>query len=399
MKTKSRRDFLRNSLLGLSGATILPNSLKNLRTVNAPGEMPALPARILGRTGIQTPLISMGTAGATSAGFVRAAYESGVKLFFSANYYGEGNNEILVGDALRKLPRDSFYIGTASIPDEIDTRTGLLPKSFSAESYMKKTEESLKRFGIEYIDFVLLPFAGKKETVLNEAVLKTFEQVKKQGKARFTGIISHSDTEEALNAATGSGVYDVAMIGYNFKSQNLESMNATIARAVNAGIGILGMKAQAGSARQGQSFNSDAALKWVLQNENVASIVSGMTSLDELNKNIAMLGNLKLSEQELKYLKTASVLSPDDLYCRQCGQCVPQCPHNIDIPTIMRSYMYAYGYKNTKHARYTLSSAIADNPCKDCGSCNVNCASGFDIRNKILDIARLNDVPQDFLHV
>jgi len=46
------------------------------------------------------------------------------------------------------------------------------------------------------------------------------EQLKKQGKTRFVGIASHSDTEEALQAATDSGIYELAMIGYNYKTIN-----------------------------------------------------------------------------------------------------------------------------------------------------------------------------------
>lgn len=388
-------------MLSLSGAALVPAALNNRNIEKVPGNIPELPARTLGKTGIKTPLLSMGAANASATGFVKTAYEGGVKLFFSANYYGEGNNEILVGNALRDMPRDSFIIGTASVPDGIDMRTGLLPKSFTTDSYMKKTEESLKRFGLDYIDILLFPFAGKKETVLHDAVLETFEKVKKQGKARFVGIASHGDTEEALNAAVESGIYDVAMISYNFKIQNLDALNAAISSAAKAGIGIVAMKASAGASRDKSStpINVNAAYKWALQNEHISSVVSGMTSIEELNKNLAMIQNIKLSDQEKKDLQLASALSPEGLYCQQCKQCIPQCPHNLDIPTIMRSYMYAYGYKNTSQAWHTLAGTeITSHACKDCGTCKVKCPSGFDVMGKITDIARLGDVPKDFIH-
>jgi hypothetical protein len=64
----------------------------------------------------------------------------------------------------------------------------------------------------------------------------------------------------------------------------------------------------------------------------------------------------------------------------------------------MRSYMNAYGYKNISQAYRTMASAdLSGKPCEKCGSCSVNCTSGFDVRNKIMDIARLRDVPEDFL--
>ena len=60
--------------------------------------------------------------------------------------------------------------------------------------------------------------------------------------------------------------------------------------------------------------------------------------------------------------------------------------------------MYAYGYKNTTHAYYNLANAgVPDKPCEDCGSCTVKCPSGFAIKQKITDIARIRNIPQEFL--
>jgi predicted aldo/keto reductase-like oxidoreductase len=344
----------------------------------------------------------MGTADATEPNFVRAGYESGIKLFFSATYYGEGKNEKLVGEGLKGLPRESFVIGTAVPPDGMDNRTGRFTGAFDADAYLKKAEGSLKRFGLDYVDIFLFPYAGKRETVLNEGVLKAMQQLKKQGKTRFVGIASHSDTEEALRAAADSGVYDTAMISYNFKIKNKDSLDAAVAYAVNAGMGIVAMKTTAGASRDksGAPLNTDAALKWVLQNGNIASIVSGMSSYEEMKKNLAMIKNLKLSDQELKDLNLSAVESATGLYCLQCRQCIPQCPYNLDIPTIMRSYMYAYGYRNSAQAWHTLADAgFSGRECEKCGTCNVNCTARFDVKNKIQDIARLQNVPEEFLPV
>ena len=120
---KTRREFLKKSILGISGAAILPSNLNRLMVGDiAKGSQPELPFRILGKTGIKSPLLSMGTSGATASGFIRAGYEAGIKLFFSATYYGEGNNEKLVGEGLKGLPRESFVVGTAVPPDGLDMR-------------------------------------------------------------------------------------------------------------------------------------------------------------------------------------------------------------------------------------------------------------------------------------
>ena len=86
------------------------------------------------------------------------------------------------------------------------------------------------------------------------------------------------------------------------------------------------------------------------------------------------------------------------MFCYGCGQCRPQCRHNLPVSDIMRSYMYAYGYRDLSLARSTMDSLeLPENPCENCDSCTVRCVQGFDVAEKIKDIDRLRDVPSDFL--
>lgn len=402
MKSSHRREFLKTSLFGLSGAALLPGSLRSVISGNAQQTIiPDLPVRILGKTGIRTPLISLGSGSANNPNFIRSAYQAGVKLFFSATYYGEGNNEKLVGEGLRDLPRDSFVVGTASPPDGMDTRSGTIPSPFDVDAYIKKAEASLGRFGLDYVDIFMFPYAGKRDIILNESLLKALTELKKKGKTKYLGIASHGNTTEALRAAADSKVYDVAMVAYNYKTEDKNGMNEAIAYAAKAGVGVVAMKTTAGAFRnknQAAAINSDPVLKWVLQNENISSIVSGMSSLEELQKNLAMIKNLKMSDQDLKDLNLALKNQDQGLYCHQCRNCVPQCPYNLEIPTVMRSYMYAYGYRNFEHAQHTLKEAtLPDNACKECGSCSVKCTAGFNIKERVEDISRLVNVPKEFL--
>jgi predicted aldo/keto reductase-like oxidoreductase len=356
---------------------------------------------VLGRTGIRTPLISFGTGGAYDPNFVRAAYDAGIRLFFSATYYGEGNNERMVGEGLKGLPRDSFIVGTAVLADGYDNRLGIFNASFDVDAYIRKAEASLSRFGIDYVDFFMFPFAGKRESLMYEPLLKALAKLKADGKTRFLGIATHNDSEAALRAAADSGVYDIAMTAYNFKTQNKETMDEALAYAARAGIGVVAMKTTAGvfnDKNRTKPFNSDAALKWVLQNENISTIVSGMSSLEQMQKNLAMINNITMTQDELKDLEFAVSGPEPGLYCHQCRQCVPQCPYNLEIPAAMRSYMYAYGYQNTRLAKATLEDAGIDGrKCENCNICRVKCTAGFDVKEKILDISRLKEVPDEFL--
>jgi len=145
-------------------------------------------------------------------------------------------------------------------------------------------------------------------------------------------------------------------------------------------------------------INGKAALKWVLQDKNVHTTVPGIETFDQLELDMSVMEDLTLTPKEREDLKLGQKTGMSGLYCAQCGRCRSQCRYNLDIPTMMRSYMYAYGYKNSALAKETLQSVDLHNtPCTDCHTCTITCSMGFDIRNKILDIVRLNDVPEDFL--
>lgn len=402
MEKNHRREFLRKTILGLTGAAIIPSSLKTEVSVDpVQNEVSVLPYRILGRTGIKTPLISLGAGNVNDSNFIKASYHAGVKLFFSATYYGEGNNERLAGEGLKGLPRDSFAAGTAVTPDGFDTNKGKFTSPLDVNAYIRKAEESIRRFGLDYLDFLLFPYAGKKEVMMNTALMKALGQLKKEGKAKFVGIATHDNCAEAIRAAADSKFYDVVMTAYNFMTDDRDEINGAIAYAAKAGVGVVAMKTLAGvyeDKTRNKPVDSDIALKWVLQNENISSIVSGMSSLEELTKNLAMIKNIKLSEQELKELSLSGSKKPNSLYCQQCRTCIPQCFNNLEIPAIMRSYMYAYGYRNMEHAQHTLLAAgISGNPCSGCDICSVKCREGFDVRERIEDISRLGDVPREFL--
>jgi predicted aldo/keto reductase-like oxidoreductase len=402
MGNSKRREFIKKSVLGITGATLLQGNVRASENFKYRQDKALdLPFRVLGRTGIKTPLISLGAGGAYDPNFVRATYDAGIRLFFSATYYGEGNNEKMVGEGLKGLPRDSFIVGTAVPADGFDNRLGVFNASFDVDSYIRKAESSLSRFGLDYVDILMFPFAGKRESLMYEPLLKALTKLKADGKTRFLGIATHSDSEAALRAAADSGVYDIAMTAYNFKIQDKETMEEALAYAARAGIGVVAMKTTAGVFRdknRTKPFNTDAALKWVLQNENISTIVSGMSSLEQLRKNLAMINNIKMTQDELKDLELAVSGPEPGLYCHQCRQCVQHCPYNLEIPAAMRSYMYAYGYQNTRLAKATLEDAGIDGrKCENCNTCSVRCPAGFDVKEKIQDISRLKVVPDEFL--
>ncbi len=401
---ENRRKFLKKSLVALTGAGLTGRAFGRRNDQTGDAGEGSFVYRTLGKTGIRIPIVSMGTGNCNNPNIVREALDRGVKLFATSAYYQNGNNEKMLGEILRERPRDSFMIMTGTVEGlEIDHRNGLFKPGTNPEVYLEHANECLKRLQVDHLDILSMGFGAKREMVLYEPVLKALETFKKQGKTRYLGLATHSFEPEAVRAAADSGVYDIVTVAYNFRRQNREEIREALQYAADAGMGIIAMKTMAGAywdKEKTRPINTTAALKWVLQDENLHTSIPDCSSYDHLVQNLAVMQNLELNEEEMQDLE----LSPDDLstgiYCQHCGQCLSQCPQELDIPTAMRSYMYAYGYRNLEQARQTLSLAgLPEKPCGNCSLCRVRCTMGFDVKRKILDIARIRDVPEDILRL
>ena len=270
--------------------------------------------------------------------------------------------------------------------------------SLSRKEALQKFDLSLQRLGLDAVDILYLHNVQYRDSVLFEPLLKALETIKKSGKARFVGVSTHSNMSEVLDVAAESGFYDVVLTSYNFRDQNLEALEASIARAVAAGLGVVAMKTQAGvywDREKTEPIDMKAALRWALRNPHIATAIPGMTAFDQLELNLEVLNNPAMTPRDWEALHLEK--KTGGLYCQQCRTCLPQCPAGLPLPSIMRSYMYAYGYGNLGAAHDLLSSLeLPDAPCADCRECRVACPQRFDIKNRVTDIVRLGRTPREF---
>jgi hypothetical protein len=393
-----RRDFMKSTLAGLGGLFFLPkiDMKQELRVVEATGKEKKFVYRTLGKTGIKLPVISMGVMNTDNSNLVRVALDSGMVMLDTAQAYQRGQNEGMIGEVLKGRPRDSYVIATkARLPN--DQTTGLYTEEATEEAFLKKVDISLKNLGLDYVDIYYHHNVWKRESALYEPILKALEKVKKEGKARFVGITTHMNEPEVIQAAVDSKFYDVILTSYNFQQKHYIEMRNAIAGASQAGLGIVGMKAiRGGSGQTPKVKNTAAALKWVLQDSNVTTIVPGFTTFEEMNIDLAVIEDPSLTDSEKKDLQKEASLP--GLYCQGCRQCLGQCPQHLPIPDLMRAYMYTYGYSNLDLAQdLILSLNLPSRVCVDCSGCLVKCSIGFDVSSKIRDIVRLRDIPSAFI--
>jgi len=393
-----RRDFVKSTLAGIGGLFFLPKigRKQELRVAEAKGKGKKFVYRTLGKTGIKAPVISMGVMNTDNPNLVRVALDSGMVMLDTAQTYQRGQNEGMIGEVIKGSPRDSYVIATkARLPN--NQTTGLYTEEATEEAFLKKVDSSLKNLGLDYVDIYYHHNVWKRESALYEPILKALEKVKKAGKARFVGITTHMNEPEVIQAAIDSKFYDVILTAYNFQQKHYTEVRNAIARAAQAGIGIVGMKAIRGGSRQNPTLkNPAAALKWVLQDPNVGTIVPGFTTFEEMNIDLAVAENPLLTDPEKKDLE--KVASVSGLYCQGCRQCLGQCPEHLPIPDLMRAYMYAHGYGNLTHAQdLVLSLNLPTRVCEDCSQCQVRCSIGFNVSRKIRDVVRLREVPAQFI--
>jgi len=354
--------------------------------------------RTLGKTGMKVPVISMGVMNTDNPNLVRAALEAGYYHLDTAQTYQRGTNETMIGEILKGRPRDSFLIATkARLPN--DQKTGLYIQEATEEAFAKKIDTSLKNLRLETIDIYYHHNVWVKESATYEPILSALAKAKKAGKIRFTGITTHRNEPEIIRAAVESKFYDVILPAYNSQQKHAAEVRKAIAEAAAAGMGIIAMKAMGGRAGGRYAFDqSDAtgALKWVLEDPNVHTIIAGFTTFDQMSLDLSVMNDITLKKAERERLNRARLHSA--LYCQGCGQCRSQCARQLPIPDLMRAYMYVYGYRNLVAAQDLLSSlTLPDALCGDCGACPVKCLNRWNVAERIRSVVRLREVPPEFI--
>ena len=142
-----RRDFLKKTATGLGGFVYLRTSLT--RPPDAPEKFEG--TRVLGKTGIRLPIVSMGVMNTDNPHLVRAALDAGYVFLDTAQGYQRGTNEAMLGGILKDRPRSSFVIATkASLPK--DQKSGGYGPDATEEAYTKKIDTSLKSLGLDFVD-------------------------------------------------------------------------------------------------------------------------------------------------------------------------------------------------------------------------------------------------------
>ncbi|MBT3378772.1 MAG: hypothetical protein HN742_04045 [Lentisphaerae bacterium] len=355
--------------------------------------------RELGHTGLRVSIIGFGGMrffekdDATADATVQRCLERGIN-FFETGSYGAGKSEVMLGRALWKACKREDVIladkATAcNLPTEDQVRADL--------------EAALERYQTDYFD--VFSFWGTNtpemhDHILRNGPLKAVLKAKEEGLVRAVGLTTHARPEWIRDFAD---VYPWDMIV--LKEHMLYTrQQETIAHLGEKGVGVVAMTPLAGGVicSPGQDLQTelDAAgmsaaqlgLRYLVANPHVTSVISGMTTPEEVDENVlAGETGLPLDDTEagLVELIRRKTTALSETFCTSCGYCQP-CPEEVNIPGIFRLWNLMRGYGNAAYSKLEYQKLCeqrhwADFPgcsaehCIQCGKCEKRCPEGLPI--------------------
>ncbi|HEY3316322.1 MAG TPA: aldo/keto reductase [Bacillota bacterium] len=333
---------------------------------------------------------------------IRRAIDLGVNYLDTAPRYCQQRSEGILGRAVKGYPREKLYLSTKYPPDEAAT----------ADDCQKYLEQSLRRMGLDYIDFYHM--WGISWKVYEEKLSVKGGPLEYARKAKDEGLIRHisfsfHDTPEALHKLIDTGEFESMTVQYNVLDRANED-GIHHAHEQGMGVAIMGtvgggrlgfpsetiMKAVPG----GVTSTPELALRFVLSHPGVGTALSGMGSIRMVEENAATASRAEpLSEDERRRLREMYEENKKlaDLYCTGCGYCQP-CPNEVNIPENFRYMNYHRIWGLTEYAKREYAvlgtgknqfvKGLPAHECIECGECEPKCPQKLPI------IAQLKETAQ-----
>jgi len=198
--------------------------------------------RILGKTGLELPILSFG-ASSLGAEFrsvqldeifesVRVALELGLNFIDTSPFYGRGMSEVLLGIALREVPRDQYTLCSKL------GRYDVGHFDFSAKRVAESVDVSLHRLGTDHLDIILchdIEFAPLQQII--EETLPALRRIQQSGKVRFVGISGYP--MKIFDVVSSQSELDCILSYNQYTLQNTRLSDELVPKLKAKNIGIM----------------------------------------------------------------------------------------------------------------------------------------------------------------
>ena len=321
---------------------------------------------------------------------IRKSIDNGVNYVDTAYPYHAGRSEVVVGKALRDGYRQKVKLATKMPSWAIR----------SAADFDRYFDEQLKRLQTDTIDFYLLHGLNK-DYWPNLRDLKVFQWAEKamaDGRIGRLGFSFHDEFDLFKEIVDGYDNWTFCQIQYNYMDTDFQAGEKGLKYAAGKGLAVVVMEPLRGGGLAKQPPASVAkiwegamhqrspaewALLWVWEHPEVSLALSGMSTMEQVEENLAtagLSGHGSLTQDEMALIERVKGafqgLSP--IPCTNCGYCQP-CSSGVDIPRIFQFYNNGIMYDDLRTARFYYNSPISMKPdqradrCIECGECEEAC--------------------------
>ncbi len=327
--------------------------------------MPQVPKRRLGKTGVEVPVLALGTMFDLMENQIvlRKCIDWGATYWDTAHGYSGGNSELGIGRFLKRSPElreKLFIVSKASGAKSID----------DIEERLRK---SLERMNTSYIDLYYGIHVLRNPEQLNDDLRKWAESARKRKLIKHFGFSTHRNMAKCLAAAAKLDWIDAVLTVYNFRVMNEPELQDAVEACHQADIGLTAMKAmgKASEADQAKELTEhflqkgftegQAKIKLVLEDKRFASVAVRMENVALLTTNVAaVLDKTELTKADKKIF-TEYAGETCTGYCAGCANiCENALPDVPYISEVMRYLMYYNSYGDRAAARELFAQLPAD---------------------------------------
>lgn len=327
----------------------------------------------------------------TVSEMVRYASEHGVNYYDTAYPYHQGKSEVVIGKALKQLPRESYCLATKYPGHQI------------ASSYHPADifEEQLEKCGVEYFDYYLLHNVYENSiqvyTDPQWGIIDYFIEQKKMGRIKHLGFSTHGSTEMLKEFLDQYGdVMEFCQIQLNYLDWTLQDAKGKYELLTKRGIPVWVMEPVRGGKLAALDAKYEEKLKqlrpedsiaswgfrWLQGLPNVKIILSGMSNMEQMADNVRTFEKEEpLSVKEEETLMQIAETLKDSLPCTACRYCCDGCPKEIDIPQMINYYnnLKFAPTLNVKMSLDAVDESHHPSACIKCGKCKNICPQNIDI--------------------
>ena len=331
---------------------------------------------------------------------VDLAMKSGVNYYDTAWGYHNGNSELVMGKALARYPRESFYLATKFPGYDLSN----MPK------VQEIFEKQLEKCQVEYFDFYL--FHNVCEMNIDAyldpqyGIYEYLLEQKKNGRIRHLGFSAHGDYQVIQRFLDAYGKdMEFCQLQLNYLDWDFQNAKQKVELLDQWNIPVWVMEPLRGGKLASLAPEYEEKLKELRPEEGIPAwafrylqslpsvkvILSGMSNRRQMEENIQTFAEDKpLNAKELETIHSIadSMVKKIVLPCTACHYCTSHCPQGLDIPGLLALYNEHCFTQGGFIAPMALSAIPAEkqpSACIGCRSCEAVCPQGIKISEAMAD--------------